>query len=257
MPGPPRINYPIVGPVVHVPPPDGSLVPSTIDRSDGPPPPPQPWPDHWPVIGPSHQSWPPHPDPSVPSWHGRLIVPPLPLGHRRVPERVVSHLPSQQFMGVRPKSKKKAPWPLFRYGVERDCMHEFELKEKIYVRVFRNLVECVVMEGVTSDLVGTLAFLLCHVEANIYVNQPKPDDIKHLVHIGMISKEKRKISDVAKLIATNVHQYPAHFVVETRFHTKNSYLNSHFINKHTLGRIMDKIKSLAIEHVHQRADATL
>ena len=142
---------------------------------------------------------------------------------------------------MRPQVKKKKDWPLFRFGTFKDCLNEFELKEKIYVRVFRNLLEAVILEGATSDLVATLAFLICHTESNLYVNSPKIDDAKHLVHIGMVSKDKRKISDVAKMITSNIQRYPTHIVVETRFHLDNSYLNSKHMNKLSLEKVMDNI----------------
>ena len=160
-------------------------------------------------------------------------------------------------MGVRPKVKKPKPWHLFKYGVMEDCLNEFQLKEKAYCRVFRNLIEIVFLKDVDSDTVGMMAFLVCHVEANLYVNTPTDSNYKHLTHIGMVSKDKRKPSEVARLMASNIRAYPSHFVCEVRFHAGNSIFNSHHINRYTLGRIMEKITAIRVQHVHDNPDATL
>ena len=137
---------------------------------------------------------------------------------------------------------KKNPWPLFFYGVEADIMREIQNHEKLYVRVFRNLVEAVIMEGVSSEEIGLLAFLVSHVDCNLFATMPTQDDPKRLVHIGMAAKDQSKLADVAKTIQGSIRFYPAHIVLETRFHTKNSIFNSVVINRRTMNRMMSRIK---------------
>ena len=121
-------------------------------------------------------------------------------------------------------------------------MREFQIHDKIYVRVFRNLVEAVITEGVSSEEIGLLAFLVSHVDCNMFATMPTADDPKRLVHIGMASKDKTKIGDVAKTIQGSIRFYPSHIVLETRFHTKNSVFNSTVINRRTMRRMLASIR---------------
>jgi hypothetical protein len=149
---------------------------------------------------------------------------------------------ADDFVGIRPLLGKRKPWPLFFYGVEPDIMREFTIHHKIFVRVFRNLVECVIMEGVSSEEIGLLAFLTSHVDCNMYSTMPTQDDPKRLVHIGMSSSKTKDLARVAQTIQGGIRVYPAHIVLETKFHTKNSVFNSAAINRHSLRRMLLKIK---------------
>ena len=132
------------------------------------------------------------------------MYPPVPLGAGPNDMPSLLTLTDQHYTGVRPKVKKPKPWPLFKYGTQADCMHEFQLKEKAYVRVFRNLIEIVFLKGVDSDTVAMIAFLICHVEANLYVNTPTEKDYKHLAWYLKKSERFQMLRSSSRATSTGI-----------------------------------------------------
>ena len=122
-------------------------------------------------------------------------------------------------------------------------MREFKIHDKIFVRVFRNLVEAVILEGVSTEEIGLLAFLISHVDCNMFATMPTQDDPKRLVHIGMAAKDSSRIGQVAQNIQSSIRFYPSHIVLETRFHTSNSIFNSVCMNRRTLRRMMAHVRA--------------
>ena len=156
-----------------------------------------------------------------------------------VPDRTIS---AHQ---VRPQDDrwKKPNLPMFRYGVPTDVVSELiNIKDKVLMKVFTNLVEIIVMEGVDEYDLAMAMWLISHCQGHLFVNSPTQEDPKKLVHIANVT-EKSRVSDLVRAISTNLVRYPSHFVLETTFSTQNSIFGSLLLNKHSVNRIYKAVKN--------------
>ena len=147
-----------------------------------------------------------------------------------------------ELTGMRPKDPKKTPWPLFRFGITKDCMFEFSILDKIYVRCFRNLVEAVIVEGVRSSDVAVLSFFINHVDARVYVNIPTDNEPKKLRHIANAYSKPtvQQLKELTRAMIASIVKYPTRVVVETKFQTVDSIFNSDLTNPSTIRKLGDK-----------------
>ena len=133
--------------------------------------------------------------------------------------------------------------PMFRYGVPSDVISDLiNIKDKILMKVYRNLVEFIVLEGVDEYNIAMAMWLVSHCEGHLHVNAPLPTDPKNLVHIANVT-EKTKVVDLVAAVARNLVRYPTHFVLETTFDTANSIFGSLLLNKHSVNRIYKAVKN--------------
>jgi len=146
--------------------------------------------------------------------------------------RIVDLLPLVEMQGERPAESKPAKWPLFYFGVR--TIRQFQLRNKIYCRIFPNLVEVVVLRGVTTEDILVLAFLLCHSESNLFVASNKD---RKLTHIGRVTREQREVKNVSRTIQSAIREFPCHLVVEVKYSTINSLVGSPMMNKTTINRL--------------------
>lgn len=147
----------------------------------------------------------------------------------------------------------KETWsPLFKFGAVPDIVTEFNIKEKIWFRVYRNLVEVVIVEEANQTQIAMAAWFLAHAEGHLLVNTPVPDDPKKLLHITNIELNS-KISSIALAMTGAIMAYPCHFVHETKFHTANSIFGSAIINKYALRRLYDQLSLKLAETMQVQA----
>ena len=110
------------------------------------------------------------------------------------------------------------------------------------IKVFTNLVEIIVMEGVDEYDLAMAMWLISHCQGHLFVNSPTQEDPKKLVHIANVT-EKSRVSDLVRSMATNLVRYPSHFVLETTCSTQNSIFGSLLLNKHSVKRIYKAVKN--------------
>ena len=138
---------------------------------------------------------------------------------------------------------KKPNLPMFRYGVPGDVVSDLiNIKDKVLIKVFTNLVEIIVMEGVDEYDLAMAMWLISHCQGHLFVNSPTKEDPKKLIHIANVT-EKSRVADLVRSIATNLVRYPSHFVLETTFDTQNSIFGSLLLNKHSVNRIYKAVKN--------------
>ena len=138
---------------------------------------------------------------------------------------------------------KKPNLPMFRYGVPSDVVSDLiNIKDKVLMKVFTNLVEIIVMEGVDEYDLAMAMWLISHCQGHLFVNSPTQEDPKKLVHIANVT-EKSRVADLVRSIATNLVRFPSHFVLETTFDTQNSIFGSLLLNKHSVNRIYKAVKN--------------
>ena len=115
---------------------------------------------------------------------------------------------------------------MFRFGVPSDVISDLiNIKDKILMKVYRNLVEFIVMEGVDEYNLAMAMWLVSHCQGHLFVNSPVPNDLKKLVHIANVT-EKSKVRDLVASVARHLVKYPTHFVLETTFDTANSLFDA-------------------------------
>ena len=148
--------------------------------------------------------------------------------------------------GKEDPSYKKKFEPLFKFGAPRDIITAFDIKEKIYVKVFKNLIECVVLEGSNQFDLAMLTWLLLHTEGHLFVNVPTPTEPKKLLHLHNVVRND-KVENVTSIITSSITLYPCHIVLQTKFQTYNSIFNSPVINKHGLARIYKQVRNSRLE----------
>ena len=65
----------------------------------------------------------------------------------------------------------------------------FNIDKLIYVRIYKHLIEIVLLKGVNESQVKTVAWILNHTIGTLHVNTPMPDDSAKLKHILNITNE--------------------------------------------------------------------
>jgi hypothetical protein len=154
---------------------------------------------------------------------------------------------STKYIPGKEDPKWNASWePLFKFGAPRDIVTAFDIKEKIFVKVFNNLIECVVLEGANQYDLAMLAWLLLHTEGHLFVNVPTQMEPKRLLHITNV-KADSKVMDTTSKMTSSITKYPCHFVLQAKFQTYNSIFNSPVIHRHGLARIYKEVRNKVLE----------
>ena len=134
--------------------------------------------------------------------------------------------------------KKKGHGPLFKYAYIGDLITDLDIKKHIYIRVTKSLIECILLQGVRDFEVRVLAFLLNHVEGQLLVNTPLPEDSHKLKHILDVKKDT-KTEDVARAIFKEIETYPLHFVLYSDFNITGSAIMPKIVSKNTTARLLE------------------
>jgi hypothetical protein len=132
---------------------------------------------------------------------------------------------------------------LFRFGEPTAAVSSLiVIKDRIFAKIFTDLVEFIVEEGVASSDIRMMAWLLTHCAGNnhLFANTPTDSDPMKLLHIANV-KQHGRVSDVTKAITKALARYPTHFVMQCQFQTTNTLLGSVFMNKESLERIYKNV----------------
>ena len=107
--------------------------------------------------------------------------------------------------------------PLFKYGSVYDILKEFNINEKIYVRVYKQGVETVFLKGVQEASIKTVAWILNHLIGTLFVNTPTPEDTSKLRHIFNVT-EKSVSMDIMKAMLKHLDTttFPLHYYLATK-----------------------------------------
>ena len=131
--------------------------------------------------------------------------------------------------------------PLFKYAYVGDLIRDFDIKQHIWIRVTKSLIEAVVLQGAKDFEIRCLAFMLNHVEGHFLVNTPVPEDGYKLKQIMKVTKETRD-SDVSKAIFRELYEYPTHLVLYSDFNVANSSIMPLIASRKTAIRIADAFR---------------
>jgi hypothetical protein len=133
--------------------------------------------------------------------------------------------------------------PLFKYAYSGDILRDFDLNKFIYVRVCKNLIEAILLNGVREWEIKVLAYMLNHVVGQMFVNIPTNEDNAKLHHIFNVTKGS-ETKDIYNAISKNVdpQSYPMHFVLYAKWNVEGSSL-MHQMNKKTVGRLLKAYKT--------------
>ena len=144
--------------------------------------------------------------------------------------------------GVDPRYRRPNE-PLFRFGAAGDLVKQMvNIKDRVLFKVFRNLIEIIVMRGVDEYDLAMAFWLLTHVEGHLFVNLPTPDNPKKLVHIANVT-QKSRISELVTTAVGQLVRYPTHFVLQTQFSTmKGIFTNKAISNREAMDKIYEKVK---------------
>ena len=140
--------------------------------------------------------------------------------------------------------------PLFRFGAPSDAMTDLiEIGSKVYVKVFRPLLEVIVHEGVTEADIRFIANLLLHANGPLFVNLPKPDDPSYLLQLGHVD-EKTRIRDLQAAMtgALAGQTYPVHFVLRADFDVRKSIFLGRWVSQEAIQHMK---KHLSYEEVQR------
>ena len=120
-------------------------------------------------------------------------------------------------MKPNPKPYKPGNIPLFRYGAPHDIVSDvIEIGKKVWFKVFKNLVELIVLDGILPEQIAFACWMISHVDGPLLVNVPTQADPSALKHIAEIGPQSR-IGDIVRLMTRNIVRYPTHFVVKSEF----------------------------------------
>ena len=107
--------------------------------------------------------------------------------------------------------------PMFRYGAPQDIVSDvIEVGQKVWIKVFQNLVEMICLQGVTEDQIAFGCWLIHHVDGPLLVNLPThkdPDALKHLMDVS----DKTRIRQMTQMIMRQLVRYPTHFVIKSDY----------------------------------------
>jgi len=142
-----------------------------------------------------------------------------------------------------PYPVEKTPSKLFRFGAPSQAVSSLIIiKDKIFARVFIDLVEFIVEEGVQAGDIRMMAWLLtnCGGKNNLFVNIPTPADPMKLRHIANV-EYKGRLANITKSISKALYQYPTHYVMQCQFKTTNTLLGSFFMNPESIKRMYNNV----------------
>ena len=106
---------------------------------------------------------------------------------------------------------------MFRYGAPHDIVSDvIEIGKKVWLKVFRNLVEVILLDGVLPEQIAFACWMVHHVDGPLLVNLPTQSDPGALKHVMDIN-EKTRIGDIVRLMTRNIVRYPTHFVIKSHF----------------------------------------
>ena len=107
----------------------------------------------------------------------------------------------------------------------------------IFVRIYKNLVEVVVLKGVKEAELKVVAWILNHLIGTFFVNTPTPSDTSALKHIKNVTKETKSM-EILKCIQRYLDDrfYPIHFVLATKHNMMGQPVNA-MTNSMTIGRL--------------------
>ena len=138
---------------------------------------------------------------------------------------------------MRQHMEANLPGPLFKYGSVYDILKEFDINRKIFVRIYKNLVEVVVLKGVKEPELKVVAWILNHLIGTFFVNTPTPQDTAALKHIKNVTKETKSV-EILKCMMKYLDDrfYPIHFVLATKHNMLGQPINA-MVNSMTIGRL--------------------
>ena len=142
-----------------------------------------------------------------------------------------------------PYREEKPRNKLFRFGAPSDAVSSLiVIKDTIFCKIFTNLVEFIIEEGVRSEHVRMIAWLLTHCAGtnHLFVNTPTDAEPMRLKHIANV-KQHGRLSDVVPKITSALAKFPTHFVLQCQFSTANTLLTSVFMNPESLKRIYKQV----------------
>ena len=132
---------------------------------------------------------------------------------------------------------------LFRFGEPTSAVSSLiVIKDHIFCKIFTDLVEFIIEEGVASSDIRMMAWLLTHCAGNnhLFVNTPTDDNPMKLLHIANV-KQHGRVSDITKAITKALAKFPTHYVMQCQFQTTNTLLGSIFMQKESLNRIYEQV----------------
>ena len=142
----------------------------------------------------------------------------------------------------------RKPWrapnePLFRFGAARDLVTQMvNVKDRVLFKVFKNLIEIIIMKNVDENDIAMALWLLTHVSGHLFVNLPSQDNPKKLVHIANITKQSR-ISDLVHTVVGQLVKFPTHLVLQAQFSTEGSiFTNKAVTNREALDKIYERVR---------------
>jgi hypothetical protein len=159
-----------------------------------------------------------------------LVAPPAPL----VPiDAVAGAVTHKDEVISKPKEFKPGNLPLFRYGAPHDIVSDvIEIGKKVWFKVFRNLVELIVLDGVLPEQIAFACWMIHHVDGPLLVNLPTQADPSALKHIMDIDG-KTRIRDIVQRMTRSLIRYPTHFVVKSVFRLgKDNIIAGNTIREH-------------------------
>lgn len=159
------------------------------------------------------------------------------------------HQAHDYFKDMHPEEKVQDK--LFRFGEPTSAVSSLiVIKDHIFAKIFTNLVEFIIEEGVTASDVRMMAWLLtnCGGQSHLFVNTPLDNNPMKLVHIANV-KHHGRVSDVTRAITKHLAKYPTHYVMQCEFRTTNTLLGSIFMNPESLKRIYENVNMRRDEEI--------
>ena len=138
--------------------------------------------------------------------------------------------------------EKEWSGPLFKYAVGMDIIRDFNIRENIWVRVTKSLIEVVVLENTSEFEVRVIAFMLNHVVGKFLVNTPLPEDSDKLKHILDV-KNETKDNQVSSAMFRELEKFPTHFVLYSDFNIGGSGIIPLIASDKTAGRLLNAFQA--------------
>ena len=138
--------------------------------------------------------------------------------------------------------KKEWSGPLFKYAVGMDLIRDFNIRQNIWVRVTKTLIEVVVLENTRDFEIRVIAFMLNHVVGKFLVNTPIPEDSDKLKHILDVTNETKDVQ-LSNVIFKELDNFPKHYVLYSDFNVGGSALIPLIASKKTTGRLLQAFEA--------------
>ncbi len=122
--------------------------------------------------------------------------------------------------------------PLFRFGSPSDVMTDLiEIGSKVFVKVFKPLLEIIIHEGVSENDIRFIGSLILHAHGPFFVNIPSKDDPMRLLQLGQVDDTTR-LRDIQAAItgALSGNAWPIHFVLRADFKVRQSIFVSKWVS---------------------------